>query len=100
MNTVVASAADVVPFAALQAETKFAQTALRAAITSAYRRDEGAAVAWLLLQGARADSHAARLAHRLVSQVREKRSRSSGVDALMHEFSLSSEEGVALMCLA
>jgi RHH-type proline utilization regulon transcriptional repressor/proline dehydrogenase/delta 1-pyrroline-5-carboxylate dehydrogenase len=40
------------------------------------------------------------LAHRLVSSVREKRTRSSGVDALMHEFSLSSEEGVALMCLA
>jgi RHH-type proline utilization regulon transcriptional repressor/proline dehydrogenase/delta 1-pyrroline-5-carboxylate dehydrogenase len=32
--------------------------------------------------------------------VREKRTRASGVDALMHEFSLSSEEGVALMCLA
>jgi RHH-type proline utilization regulon transcriptional repressor/proline dehydrogenase/delta 1-pyrroline-5-carboxylate dehydrogenase len=40
------------------------------------------------------------LAHRLVSSVREKRTRASGVDALMHEFSLSSEEGVALMCLA
>ncbi|MDO9735165.1 bifunctional proline dehydrogenase/L-glutamate gamma-semialdehyde dehydrogenase PutA, partial [Glaesserella parasuis] len=26
--------------------------------------------------------------------------KASGVDALMHEFSLSSEEGVALMCLA
>jgi len=28
------------------------------------------------------------------------RRRASGVDALMHEFSLSSEEGIALMCLA
>ena len=41
-----------------------------------------------------------RLARRLVKQVREERRRASGVDALMHEFSLSSEEGIALMCLA
>jgi RHH-type proline utilization regulon transcriptional repressor/proline dehydrogenase/delta 1-pyrroline-5-carboxylate dehydrogenase len=41
-----------------------------------------------------------KLAHRLVSSVRQQRTRASGVDALMHEFSLSSEEGVALMCLA
>ncbi len=40
------------------------------------------------------------LAHALVSSVRQQRTRASGVDALMHEFSLSSEEGVALMCLA
>ena len=40
------------------------------------------------------------LARKLVQSVRDKRTRSSGVDALMHEFSLSSEEGVALMCLA
>ncbi len=36
----------------------------------------------------------------MVEAVRTKRTRASGVDALMHEFSLSSEEGVALMCLA
>ena len=35
-----------------------------------------------------------------MKQVREERRRASGVDALMHEFSLSSEEGIALMCLA
>jgi RHH-type proline utilization regulon transcriptional repressor/proline dehydrogenase/delta 1-pyrroline-5-carboxylate dehydrogenase len=40
------------------------------------------------------------LAARLVRQLRAERSRSSGVDALMREFSLSSQEGVALMCLA
>ena len=40
------------------------------------------------------------LAHDLVSGLRATRSRSSGVDALMKEFSLSSQEGVALMCLA
>jgi RHH-type proline utilization regulon transcriptional repressor/proline dehydrogenase/delta 1-pyrroline-5-carboxylate dehydrogenase len=40
------------------------------------------------------------LAARLVRQLRAERTRSSGVDALMREFSLSSQEGVALMCLA
>ena len=40
------------------------------------------------------------MARRLVEAVRARRSRATGVDALMHEFSLSSEEGVALMCLA
>ncbi len=40
------------------------------------------------------------LAHDLVTGLRATRSRSSGVDALMKEFSLSSQEGVALMCLA
>ena len=94
------STAPSLPFAALQAEIKREQSPLRAAITGAYRRNETEAVEWLLAQGAKPSPEAAPLAHRLVSAVREKRTRSSGVDALMHEFSLSSEEGVALMCLA
>ncbi len=90
-----------VPFAQLQAEVASTPSPLRAAITDAYRRDEQSAVHWLLSQvDAGANDGAQALAHRLVSAVREKRTRSSGVDALMHEFSLSSEEGVALMCLA
>jgi RHH-type proline utilization regulon transcriptional repressor/proline dehydrogenase/delta 1-pyrroline-5-carboxylate dehydrogenase len=100
MNIAATPAITFVPFDALQAETNREQTPLRAAITAAYRRDETTAVEWLLAQGAAASADAYVLAHRLVSAVREKRTRSSGVDALMHEFSLSSEEGVALMCLA
>jgi RHH-type proline utilization regulon transcriptional repressor/proline dehydrogenase/delta 1-pyrroline-5-carboxylate dehydrogenase len=100
MNIAATPAITFVPFDALHAETKREHTPLRAAITSAYRRDETTAVEWLLGQGAAASAGAYMLAHRLVSSVREKRTRSSGVDALMHEFSLSSEEGVALMCLA
>jgi RHH-type proline utilization regulon transcriptional repressor/proline dehydrogenase/delta 1-pyrroline-5-carboxylate dehydrogenase len=100
MNIAATPAITFVPFDALQAETRREQTPLRAAITAACRRDETAAVEWLLAQGAAASADAATLARRLVSSVREKRTRSSGVDALMHEFSLSSEEGVALMCLA
>jgi RHH-type proline utilization regulon transcriptional repressor/proline dehydrogenase/delta 1-pyrroline-5-carboxylate dehydrogenase len=39
-------------------------------------------------------------ARALAGNVRHARRNASGVDALMHEFSLSSAEGVALMCLA
>jgi len=100
MQIAASPASTFVPFDALHAETKREQTPLRAAITAAYRRDETEAVQWLLAQGATPAAQAQPLAHRLVSAVREKRTRASGVDALMHEFSLSSEEGVALMCLA
>ncbi len=79
------------------------QSALRDAVTNAYRLDESIAVKQLAQQ-ASLDSQQRQnietLARRLVTQVRADRSRASGVDALMHEFSLSSEEGIALMCLA
>ena len=92
------------PFATLQSEILRDPSPLRAAITAAYRKDEQSAVQWLLSQireGAPETTlEAQALAKRLVTSVREKRTRSSGVDALMHQFSLSSEEGVALMCLA
>src|SRR5476649_2197965 len=98
------SAITPIPFAALQAEILPAATPQRAAITAAYRRDEVSAVQWLLEQvrasSAETTAEAQALAHNLVSNVRQKRTRASGVDELMHEFSLSSEEGVALMCLA
>ena len=76
---------------------------LRQAITRATRIDEADAVTWLMNQS-RTDPNeratTATLARKLVEAVREDRSHSSGVDALMQEFSLSSDEGVALMCLA
>ncbi|MEN3276854.1 MAG: RHH-type transcriptional regulator, proline utilization regulon repressor / proline dehydrogenase [Massilia sp.] len=100
MQIAATPASTFVPFDAYQAEIRQEQTPLRAAITAAYRRDETQAVQWLLAQGALPSADAKPLAHRLVSSVRAKRTRASGVDALMHEFSLSSEEGVALMCLA
>ena len=79
------------------------QSALRDAVTAAYRRDEAEAVADMLQRAemsAAEKEEAAKLARRLVTQVRANRTKASGVDALMHEFSLSSQEGVALMCLA
>jgi RHH-type proline utilization regulon transcriptional repressor/proline dehydrogenase/delta 1-pyrroline-5-carboxylate dehydrogenase len=78
------------------------QVPLRAAITAAYRRPETDCLPPLLEQAALpADQEAATeaLARRLVTALRGKR-RGSGVEALVQEFSLSSQEGVALMCLA
>ncbi|MDO4441900.1 MAG: bifunctional proline dehydrogenase/L-glutamate gamma-semialdehyde dehydrogenase PutA [Moraxella sp.] len=79
------------------------QSPLRDAITAAYRLDEQTAVqnlASTLEFSQTQKTEITELARRLITQVRADRSKSSGVDALMHEFSLSSEEGIALMCLA
>ena len=76
------------------------QSVLRAAITAAYRRPEPECVPMLLDLAAQDDGDAVQaLAHRLVAALRGKR-KAGGVEALIQEFSLSSQEGVALMCLA
>ncbi len=76
------------------------QSVLRAAITAAYRRPEPECVP-LLLGQARVPNlekvHA--MAAGLVKKLRGKRT-GGGVEGLIQEFSLSSQEGVALMCLA
>ena len=75
----------------------------RAAITAACRGDEAACVEALVreMRGVAPDATAvAERARQLVTAVRERRQSASGVDTLMHEFSLSSQEGIALMCLA
>ncbi len=76
---------------------------LRQAISEACRRDEAVCVAALVdaLERLSIDRQAIRTrASSLVAAVRRQRRGASGVDHLMHEFSLSSQEGVALMCLA
>jgi RHH-type transcriptional regulator, proline utilization regulon repressor / proline dehydrogenase / delta 1-pyrroline-5-carboxylate dehydrogenase len=78
------------------------QTPLRAAITAAYRRPEEECLPALLEAATLSDLQDTKinaLTRRLVVAIRDKR-RASGVEALLQEFSLSSEEGVALMCLA
>lgn len=103
LNTFSAAVDPAKPFAALKAELASAPHPLRAAVTAAYRRDEQEAVRWLHAQykpDKSAGNAIQALAEKLVRSVREKRTKASGVDALMHEFSLSSEEGVSLMCLA
>lgn len=73
------------------------------AIDNRYRMDETACVQELLKEAALppdlfgAVQEKARI---LVSKVREKRLSQSGIDAFMFQYDLSSEEGIALMCLA
>ena len=92
---------DVNPFEAFRSEV-VVQTPLRAAVTAAYRRPESKCVPPLLplasLEPAEAE-RAQALARSLVTQLRAK-TRSGGVEGLIYEYSLSSQEGVALMCLA
>ncbi|MVA72262.1 trifunctional transcriptional regulator/proline dehydrogenase/L-glutamate gamma-semialdehyde dehydrogenase [Agrobacterium vitis] len=75
---------------------------LRQAITAAYRRPEPECLS-PLLEAARLPDVMRRAvegtARTLIEALRAKHS-GSGVEGLVHEYSLSSQEGVALMCLA
>ena len=76
---------------------------LRQAVRRLHRADEADCVQALVAswQAIAFDRTAATgHARQLVAAVRAQRRQQSGVDHLMHEFSLSSQEGVALMCLA
>jgi RHH-type proline utilization regulon transcriptional repressor/proline dehydrogenase/delta 1-pyrroline-5-carboxylate dehydrogenase len=78
------------------------QTVLRARITSAYRRPEEECLPLLISNATLPPAQAAQaqsLARTLVEALRAK-PRRGGVEGLVQEFSLSSQEGVALMCLA
>jgi RHH-type proline utilization regulon transcriptional repressor/proline dehydrogenase/delta 1-pyrroline-5-carboxylate dehydrogenase len=83
-----------------------APTALRAAITAACRPAETLAVP-PLLEAARMPPETAAaaqaLAHRIASRLRQRKNaagRAGLVQGLLQEYALSSQEGVALMCLA
>ncbi|MDX1737578.1 MAG: bifunctional proline dehydrogenase/L-glutamate gamma-semialdehyde dehydrogenase PutA, partial [Alphaproteobacteria bacterium] len=78
-------------------------TDLRAAFRAAYCMDEVECVKERLEQAYIAPDMKDRVNQRatsLVAKVRKERVKSSGIDAFMHEYELSSEEGVILMCLA
>lgn len=88
------------------AESILPQSVLRAAITSAYRRPETEALPMLLdlarLPKAQADA-ADKMALGIAEKLRNQKNaggRQGLVQGLLQEFSLSSQEGVALMCLA
>jgi RHH-type proline utilization regulon transcriptional repressor/proline dehydrogenase/delta 1-pyrroline-5-carboxylate dehydrogenase len=88
------------------AESILPQSVLRAAITSAYRRPEPEAIA-MLLEQARLPQETAEAANKMALGIAEKlrNQKNAGgrqglVQGLLQEFSLSSQEGVALMCLA
>ena len=76
--------------------------ALRQKITEAYRKAESLCLS-TLIDEATLDLHikknAREFAYQLVETLRAKGYK-KGVENLIHEFSLSSDEGIALMCLA
>jgi len=76
---------------------------IRQKIREFYRIDEDAAVEHILPEAEvsmRAKTRAWERARKMVLQIREESEGSGGIDALLNEYSLSSEEGVVLMCLA
>ena len=83
-----------------------AATPLRAAITAAYRKSEPDALADLLPQAtlpAAVAQAGDALALALAQKLRERKAdagRAGLVQGLLQEFALSSQEGIALMCLA
>ena len=88
------------------AESILPQSVLRSAITAAYRRPEQEMVP-MLLEQARLSTAQAEATNKLAAGIAEKlrNQKSAGgragiVQGLLQEFSLSSQEGVALMCLA
>ncbi len=89
------------PFAAFIREAR-SLPGLRAAISAACRRPEEACLPPLIAAATLSpaeEAQASALAARLVTSLRTKH-RPGVVEALVQEFSLSSAEGVALMCLA
>src|SRR6516164_10213955 len=78
-------------------------TSLRAAIRDSCRADETEAAARILAAGEIPANMRDRIAERargFVAAVRRQRLGKGGVDAFLHEYALSSPEGVALLCLA
>ena len=88
------------------AESTQPQSVLRAAITAAYRRPEPELLP-MLVEQARMQPQLGEAAHKMAMTMAEtlRNQKSAGgrqglVQGLLQEFSLSSQEGVALMCLA
>ncbi len=79
------------------------ESPLRAKLTAMYRADEAEVLAPLLSYAHFPQESAKRIekrAHAFVEKVRAKRLQKGGIDAFMHQYHLSSDEGIALMCLA
>ncbi len=84
-------------------DTLISDNPLRQKIREFYRIDESQAVDLILPHAEvnmRARSRAWERARKMVLQIRREQAGHGGVDALLSEYSLSTEEGVVLMCLA
>lgn len=75
----------------------------RAIINDAYRACEKSLVQTLVNEARLNETQVLSIqkrATKLVEQVRQERRQSAGIDSFLSEYTLSSEEGIALMCLA
>lgn len=78
-------------------------TPLRRAITQAYLKDEDSLVQTLIAEAeldATQTSAIAQRAYQLISNTRRQIHSSGGIEALLREYDLTTQEGVALMCMA
>lgn len=76
---------------------------LRDLITKAYRMDETECLAQLIPEAsfpAGNLAHISEIATQLITETREYKKRQGKIDTLLHQYDLSTEEGIALMCLA
>jgi RHH-type proline utilization regulon transcriptional repressor/proline dehydrogenase/delta 1-pyrroline-5-carboxylate dehydrogenase len=76
---------------------------VRGRINQAYRAKESDIISFLSEQASLTEDQCAavrKTAMHLVEQVRLLKKNSSGIDSFLTEYALSSEEGIALMCLA
>ena len=76
---------------------------LRHAVRAAYRLDEAEADLRILAAASLAPSPKSRIAasaRRLVAEARKRRHGGGGIDVFLTEYRLSSQEGIALLCLA
>ena len=83
--------------------TSQGQNSLFDAIRSAYRMDETVCVEGLLAQAALSPDAVKRIhikAEELVIDTQKNRKKQGGLDSFLNHYDLSSEEGIALMCLA
>ncbi|GJM07382.1 MAG: bifunctional protein PutA [marine bacterium B5-7] len=84
-------------------QTTYPSSPLRDAITAATHQDETTCAEQLLQMAALSPDALRRIqqqATQLVHQVRAARTKQGGMDAFMAHYDLSSQEGIALMCLA
>ena len=81
-----------------------AQTSvLRQAVRDSYRRDETSCVNDLVVRARFTPAEQQRILERarpLVQTIRDSRLKTSGIDAFLNTYDLSSREGVVLMCMA
>ncbi|WP_028389509.1 bifunctional proline dehydrogenase/L-glutamate gamma-semialdehyde dehydrogenase PutA [Legionella fairfieldensis] len=75
----------------------------RARINKAYRMDELTLMTELIEKAALEGNQVGAIQNRataLIEQIRTARKKNTGIDSFLNQYSLSSDEGIALMCLA